>query len=107
MVISLYLGLHGLTYFQNIHRYGLISRKSSVLIFGGYCDESDCSLIAQYKIVRWERVGNLQNSRQSHRTIANQDRIYIVGGEGVLYVFSDQIFRIIYNIQQNRNMVAR
>ena len=76
----------------------MISRKSSVLIFGEYCDESDSSLIAQYNIDRWERIGNLQNSRQSHRAIANQDRIYIVGGEGVLYVFSDQIFKIIHNI---------
>ena len=50
----------------SISWYGVISRKSSVLIIGGLCD------------------GNLQNSRQQHRAIANDDRIYVVGGEGTL-----------------------
>ena len=63
-----------------ISRYGVISRKSSVLIIGGFCDEIDTSLIAKYTIDKWESVGNLQNSRGGHRAIANGDRIYVVGG---------------------------
>ena len=64
----------------SIYDYGVISRKSSVLIIGGYCDGSVSSLIAKYTIDKWEHVGNLQNSRRSHRAIANGDRIYVVGG---------------------------
>ena len=68
----------------SISRYGVISRKSSVLIIGGFCDGSYSSLIAKYTIDNWERVGNLQNSRAGHRAIANEDRIYVVGGVGRL-----------------------
>ena len=64
--------------------YAVISRKSSVLIIGGQCDGITSSLIAKYTIDQWERVGNLQNSRRQHRTIANDDRIYVVGGQGTL-----------------------
>ena len=65
----------------------MISRKSSVLIIGGFCYSEGCvgaecysSLIAKYTINKWERVGNLQEPRLSHRAIANDDRIYVVGG---------------------------
>ena len=67
-----------------VSRYGVISRKSSVLIIGGSCDYYYTSLIAKYTIDKWESVGNLQNSRGGHRAIANQDRIYVVGGRGTL-----------------------
>ena len=61
----------------------MISRQSSVLIFGGECDSSSSSLIARYTIDLWEHVGNLQNSRVGIRGIANDDRIYVVGGFGI------------------------
>ena len=38
------------------------------------------SLIAKYSIDKWEHVGNLQQPRRDHRAIANDDRIYVVGG---------------------------
>ena len=47
-------------------------------------DDDDSSLIAKYTIDKWERVGNLQNSRRGQRAIANEDRIYVVGGNGTL-----------------------
>ena len=74
----------------SISRYAVISLKSSVLIIGGQCDAYNAvsSLIAKYTINKWERVGNLQGPRMYHRAIANGDRIYVVGGEGTLYVFS-------------------
>ena len=68
----------------SISGYGVISRKSSVLIIGGMCDDSATSSIAKYTIDKWERVRNLQNSRRGHRAIANEDRIYVVGGSGTL-----------------------
>ena len=67
-----------------LYGFEVISRKSSVLIIGGVCDDSASSLIAKYTIDKWESVGNLQNSRGGHRAIANQDRIYVVGGRGTL-----------------------
>ena len=75
-IFGLYFGTHTFS----ISRYGVISRKSSVLIIGGECDGTYSSLIAKYTIDKWERVGNLQNSRAIHRAIANEDRIYVVGG---------------------------
>ena len=75
----------------SIHSYGVISRKSSVLIFGGWCDDSDSSLIAKYTLDKWEHVGNLQQARYGHRAISNDDRIYIIGGEHykrLIYTFA-------------------
>ena len=71
----------------SISRYGVISRKSSVLIIGGYCDDRASSSISKYTIDKWERVGSLQIYRRGHRAMANEDRIYIVGGTGTTYVF--------------------
>ena len=79
-IFGLYFGTHTFS----ISRYGVISRKSSVLIIGGYCDGSYSSSIAKYTIDKWQRVGNLQNSRHADRAIANEDRIYVVGGYGTL-----------------------
>ena len=64
--------------------YGIVSRESSVLIIGGWCDSTDdgsaSSLIAKYTLDKWEQVGNLQTIRYAHRAIPNQDKIYVVGG---------------------------
>ena len=74
----------------------MISRKSSALIFGGYCDGNSStgssSTVARYTrgpysingnvLDQWERLGRLQNSRFAHRAIANGDRIFVVGGQG-------------------------
>ena len=79
-IFGLYSGSHAFS----IYRYGVISRKSSVLIIGGVCDDIPSSSIAKYTIDKWERVGNLQNPRRGHRAIANEDRIYVVGGDGTL-----------------------
>ena len=79
-ILRLLLWLHVFS----ISEYGVISRKSSVLIIGGYCDNSSSSLIAKYTIDKWEHVGSLQKSRHYHRAIANEDRIYVVGGNGIL-----------------------
>ena len=72
-----------------ISRYGLINRKSSVLILGGLCDYKDerrddeyYSLIAQYTDNRWDAVGNLQRKRIAYRAVSNGDRVYLVGGYG-------------------------
>ena len=88
ILVSSFLNyIYGYTFSEtvfSIKRYGVISRKSSVLIIGGICDGSDSSLIAKYTDDKWEPVGNLQHSRRAHRAISNGDRIYVVGGEGIL-----------------------
>ena len=51
---------------------------------GGYCntysENKYTPLIARYTIDKWESIGNLQDSRRRHRAIANDDRVYVVGG---------------------------
>ena len=64
----------------SISHYGVISRKSSVLIIGGRCDGISSALVAKYAIDEWERVGNLQNSRFGQRAISYENRIYVIGG---------------------------
>ena len=76
----------------SIYYYAAISRESSVLIIGGVCDELSSSLIAKYTIDKWERAGNLQNLRQGHRAIENDNRIYVVGGYWIQYVTSNSLF---------------
>ena len=88
-IYKLHLGTQSLSvthwHMFSIYWYGLISRQSSVLIMGARCDNgSSASLIAKYTIDKWERVGNLQHPRHWHRAISNDDRIYVVGGEGTL-----------------------
>ena len=68
----------------SIHSYGVVSRKGSVLIIGGRCDHSYSSKIYEYTLDEWTLVGNLQAVRGYHRATANEDRIYVVGGEGYL-----------------------
>jgi len=63
-----------------ISEYGIISRKSSVFIMGGWCQGDITSLIAKYTIDKWERFGNLQERRAGLRAIENGDRIFVVGG---------------------------
>ena len=87
LVRSFQIYIYGYTFSETVfsmRRYGVISRKSSVLIIGGRIDGKDSSLIAKYTIDKWELVGNLQTPRNGHRAIANGDRIYVVGGHGKL-----------------------
>lgn len=64
----------------SIYGYGLVSRKSSVLIFGGHCNGFHHALIAKYTLDKWEHIGNLQAQRAGHRAIANENRMYVIGG---------------------------
>ena len=97
--------IHLITRFS-ICCYGTISRQASVLIFGGRIDRSDSSLIAKYTDNKWERIGNLQDSRDWHRAIVNDDRLYVIGGSGTQYVIL-HINHILLFVQQNGNLVTR
>ena len=98
----------------SINRYGVISRQSSVLFFGGVCNDQSFSLIARYTIDDWEHVGNLQDKRYVHRTIENDNRIYVVGGHETRYIFDENknhsfinLFSKteIWSLDENDNMV--
>ena len=73
----------------SIHRYGVISRDSSVLIIGGLCNGATFTTIAKYTLDKWEHVGNLQKGRCGHRAISNGDRIYVAGGHGTKRFVTD------------------
>ena len=64
----------------SINRYGVVSRKGSVMIIGGFCDGLWSSRIFEYTFDDWKSAGNLQGVRGYHRAIFNGDRIYVVGG---------------------------
>ena len=101
--------LHLITRFS-ICCYGTISRQASVLIFGGRIDSSDSSLIAKYTDNKWESIGNLQDSRDRHRAIVNDDRLYVIGGSGTRYVILHSIWsknHILLFVQQNWNLVTQ
>ena len=66
----------------SIYRYAVVSRTSSVFIFGGRCDGEDSTRIAKYTLDQWTEVGNLKAARLGPSAISNDDRIYVVGGEG-------------------------
>ena len=63
-----------------IYEYGVVSRKSSVFIFGGVCDGQDSSRIVKYTLDKWEHFGNLQRARDGFRAISDVNRIYVIGG---------------------------
>ena len=93
----------------SIYNYGLVSRGSAILIIGGWCDDSDSSLIAKYTLDKWTKFGNLQKNKTGLRAISNGDRIYVVGGsnyqrwETVIFLqcfFSKFCFFITKNVQR-------
>ena len=67
-------------------KYILLWSYQSQIISTNYwrCDSIGSALVAKYTIDQWERVGNLQKSRAYHRAIADDNRIYVVGGFGIL-----------------------
>ena len=72
----------GLRKHFSIFRYAVVSRKSSVFIFGGYCDgERSSSRIAKYTLDQWTEEGNLKAGRYGPSAISNGNRIYVVGGD--------------------------
>ena len=68
-----------------MYNYGIVSRGSHIIIFGGRCDGSN-DAASTSKIVKydnnneWTLVGNLQADRSAHQAISIDDRIYVVGG---------------------------
>ena len=66
--------------FIRISYYAVVSRQDSVLIIGGWCDDSYTSRVAKYTVDNWTEVGNLQAGRRGHRAITNGNKIYIAGG---------------------------
>ena len=66
----------------------MINFSSFFFVLGGYCDGTSSSRIAKFETNTWTEVGNLKQARFGHRSIATNDRVYIVGGyNAYLYVF--------------------
>ena len=64
------------------------------MIFGGLCDDITTKVIAKYTPDQWEHIGNLQSPRRLNRAIANENRIYVVGGGGIQYVDLENIIHL-------------
>ena len=68
-----------------MYNYGIVSRGSHIIIFGGRCDGSN-DAASTSKIVKydnnneWTLVGNLQADRSAHQAISIGSLTMILGG---------------------------
>ena len=64
-----------------IFAYSVISTQISVIYFGGYNDdEGSNDIIAEYKGLKWTRLGSLASSRHAHRSIRMGSYVFVIGG---------------------------
>ena len=68
-------------YFR-IARYATVKTDESVLIIGGYTDESPdrTTIIAEYRNDVWSNIGNFVQLRDTHGAVILGSTIMIVGG---------------------------
>ena len=72
---------HFQIYFR-LYAYSVISTPISVIYFGGYHnDEGPNNIVAEYKNLKWKRLGTLASGRYQHRSIQMGTKIYIFGGK--------------------------
>ena len=65
----------------------MINLPNCFYIVGGYCDGKATSRISMFAANTWTEVGHLKQARFGHRSIATNDRVYVVGGyNAYLYV---------------------
>ena len=69
------------TYFR-INDYSVTSTPSSVIYFGGIYDDYESDKVVEYKNLKWTLLGNLAGTRDAHRSIKMDNKIYIFGGYG-------------------------
>ena len=71
------------TYFR-IYLYSVISTTSSVIYFGGLTSEDDPNdLVAEFKDLEWNKLGNLAGPRHGHRSIKMGNKVYLFGGQNI------------------------
>ena len=66
-------------YFR-ISYYASVSTQTSVLIIGGWSNDSPSSSIVEYKDDKWTVIGNLKQARLGHRAISIGSLVMIIGG---------------------------
>ena len=72
---------HFQIYFR-LYAYSVISTPISVIYFGGYHnDEGQNNIVAEYRNLKWNRLGTLAIARYQHRSIQMGTKIYIFGGQ--------------------------
>ena len=65
-----------------------VSTNQGALIIGGYChyylSESigPVATVASFNENGWEKLDDLQSTRQGHRAIVNGDKVFVIGGYG-------------------------
>ena len=65
-----------------LYAYSVISTPISVIYFGGYQNgEAANDIVAEYRNLKWTKLGTLASGRYQHRSIQMGTKIYIFGGE--------------------------
>ena len=69
-----------------LYAYSVISTQISVIYFGGYQNgEAPNNIVAEYRNLKWNRLGTLAIARYQHRSIQMGTKIYIFGGQDTTY----------------------
>ena len=64
-----------------LYDYSVISLPISVIYFGGYhTDKGPNDIVAEYKNLKWNDLGNLASPRYGHRSVYIRNKIFIIGG---------------------------
>ena len=53
-----------------------------MIYFGGIYDDYESDKVVEYKNLKWTLLGNLAGTRDAHRSIKMDNKIYIFGGYG-------------------------
>ena len=65
-----------------VYDYSIVALNSSFHLFGGFSPAGYSNVIASFDTVvkRWIKFGKLNQARQGHRVIIQQDEFVVVGG---------------------------
>ena len=73
--------LHVFTKLFRLYAYAAISTPISVIYLGGYHNEEGPNdIVAEYRNLKWKKLGTLASGRYAHRTIQMGTKVYIFGG---------------------------
>ena len=63
-----------------IFDYSFVTIDDALLLFGGWGDDRQQSIAAKFN-GEWSRIGDLMEKRDGHRSLANSQFIYHIGGD--------------------------
>ena len=78
--VSLFFNLFCIPEILRISQYGTASTDSAVYILGGYGGGGRISTIAQFQNNKWEKIGELKESKSALSAILYDGEYLIIGG---------------------------